>query len=56
MSAIRGIILFALGVYAVYRGWLYHTGQRAWLAYALGFVAIALGVWRMLRRPDKPLV
>ncbi len=55
MSAIRGILLFALGVFAIYRGWLYHTGQRAWFAYALGVVAIGLGVFRLLRRPDKPL-
>lgn len=56
MSAIRGIILFGLGVFALYRGWIFHTGERAWLAYGLGILAIALGVWRLLRRPDKPLV
>ena len=55
MSAIRGIILFGLGVYAIYRGWLFHTGQRAWFAYTLGAFAIALGVWRLLRRPERPL-
>jgi hypothetical protein len=56
MSSIRGILLFALGVFAIYKGWTIHTGQRAWFAYVLGFVAIGLGVWRLLRRENRPLV
>jgi hypothetical protein len=56
MNAFRGIILFGLGVFALHKGWTIHTGQRAWFAYALGLVAIALGIWRLLRREDKPLV
>ena len=56
MSAIRGVILFGMGVFALYKGWMIHVGQRAWLAYGLGFVAIALGIWRLLRREDKPLL
>ncbi len=56
MNAFRGIVLFALGVFALYRGWVMHTGGRAWFAYTLGVVAIALGVWRLLRNPNQPLV
>jgi hypothetical protein len=56
MNAVRGILLFGLGVFALYKGWLIHTGQKAWLAYGLGLVAIALGIWRLLRRENKPLV
>lgn len=56
MSAFRGVLMFGLGLFALYRGWTIHTGERAWLAYGLGLLAIALGVWRLLRRPDKPLV
>ena len=56
MSMARGIVLFVLGVFALYKGWTIHTGQRAWLAYGLGLVAIALGVWRVMRREDRPLV
>lgn len=55
MNAFRGIVLVALGVFALYRGWLVHTGQKAWFAYVLGVVAIALGMWRLLRNPNKPL-
>ncbi|HKF48641.1 MAG TPA: hypothetical protein VKB38_14890 [Terracidiphilus sp.] len=54
MDAVRGIIMLGLGVFVLYRGWVIHTGQRAWLAYGLGLLAIALGIWRLLRRPDKP--
>ena len=56
MNAVRGVVLFGLGVFALYKGWMFHTGEKAWLAYALGLAAIGLGVWRMLRRPDKPLI
>ncbi len=56
MNAMRGVVLLGLGVFALYKGWTFHTGERAWFAYALGLVAIALGVWRMMRREDKPLV
>ena len=56
MSAIRGIILFGLGIFAIYKGWTIHSGQKAWLAYGLGLIAVALGVWRLLRRENKPLV
>lgn len=56
MNAFRGILLFAAGAYAIYRGWLFHTGEKAWLAYILGLLAIALGVWRLLRNPNKPIL
>jgi hypothetical protein len=56
MNAMRGVLLFGMGVFALYKGWSIHTGERAWLAYGLGLVAIALGVWRLLRREDKRLV
>jgi hypothetical protein len=56
MNAVRGILLFGAGVFALYKGWTFHTGQRAWFAYGLGLVAIGLGVWRLLRREDKPLI
>jgi hypothetical protein len=56
MSSIRGILLFGLGVFAIYKGWTIHTGQKAWLAYGLGLIAVALGIWRLLRRESKPLM
>lgn len=56
MNAFRGILMFGIGIFALYRGWSIHTGEKAWLAYGLGSVAIALGVWRLMRNPNKPLM
>jgi hypothetical protein len=56
MNAVRGILLFGLGVFALYKGWAIHSGEKAWFAYALGLAAIALGVLRLLRRENRPLV
>ncbi len=56
MNAVRGIVLFGLGVFALYEGWRMHAGGRAWFAYILGVLAIALGLWRLMRNPNKPLV
>lgn len=53
MGLFRGILLIVLGVFALYQGWRLtqlHAGQRAWFALVLGAVAIALGVWRMMRK------
>ena len=56
MTAFRGILMFAIGIFAIYRGWTIHSGEKAWLAYGLGLLAIALGVWRLVRKPDQRLV
>ena len=54
MNAIRGIILFGMGVFALYEGWRIHVGERAWLGYLLGVVAIGLGIWRLTRKETRP--
>ena len=57
MEHARGILMLALGAFALYRGWvMMHQGQSPWLAYVLGAVAIALGIWRLTRKPPRPLV
>ena len=56
MNIFRGIILIAAGCYALYKGWMVHAGSQAWWAYGLGVLAIAIGIWRMIRNPDSPLV
>lgn len=56
MNQVRGIIMILLGGFALYQGWILHTGQRALLAYALGVVAVAVGVWRLTRKPPERLV
>jgi hypothetical protein len=56
MNLFRAILMFAVGVFALYQGWVIHTGNRAMLSYGLGALAVAIGVWRLMRKPDKPLV
>ena len=56
MNVFRAVLLFGAGIFAVYRAWLMHANPRAWMAYTLGAAAIALGVWRLLRNPNKPLL
>jgi hypothetical protein len=51
VDQMRGVILILFGILAIYRGWTVHTGQHALLAYALGVVALAIGAWRVTRKP-----
>ncbi len=55
MNQVRGILLLAAGVFALVRGWQLHHGSMAVWAWVLGFVAIALGIWRITRKPPHPL-
>jgi hypothetical protein len=54
MDKARGFILFIAGCIAFYYGFRILTGQRAVMAFALGAIAIALGVWRLLAKPALP--
>jgi hypothetical protein len=55
MTHFRGIMLLAAGCLAFYQGWKIHTGSQAIWAYGLGLLAVAIGVWRLTRKPDRPL-
>ena len=56
MNLFRGIFLLAAGAFVLYRGWAIHTRMNAVPFYVLGVLAIALGVWRLTKKPPKPLV
>jgi hypothetical protein len=43
------------GCFALFEAWHVLTGHRALLAFALGLLAIALGVWHLTRRDPKRL-
>jgi hypothetical protein len=55
MNQVRGVIMLALGGFALYQGWTIHTGQRALLGYGVGVLGIMVGVWRLTRKPPQPL-
>jgi hypothetical protein len=56
MTHLRGIMLLAAGFFALYEGWRIHTGRQALWAYGLGVLAVAVGLWRLFRDPDQPLM
>ncbi len=55
MEQVRGILMVAVGAFALYRGFVIH-GSKGWMAIGLGLVAIALGVWRLMRKPPQRLI
>jgi hypothetical protein len=55
MNQVRGIVMIALGCFALYQGWTIHTGQHALLAYGVAVLAIAVGIFRLTRKPPPPL-
>lgn len=53
MEKVRGILMVAVGAFVLYRGMVMFGTRTAWFAFVLGFAAIALGVFRLLRKPPK---
>jgi hypothetical protein len=41
--------LVVFGFLAMYRGWTLHSGERAWVAFALGAASLALGAFHIIR-------
>jgi hypothetical protein len=56
MNQVRGVIMILLGGFAFYQGWVLPTGQRSLMAYGVGVLAVAVGVWRLTRKPPERLV
>lgn len=53
MNRVRGVIMLLVGCFALYESWRVLTGHRALLAFGLGIVAIALGVWHLTRKQPR---
>ena len=55
---IRGTIAILVGVFALYQSYVLYEAQRRdwhlWIEVAAGSVLIAIGVWRVMRKPDDP--
>ena len=56
MEKVRGILMLAVGAFVLYRGFVMRGTHNAGWAVVLGVAAIALGVWRLLRKPPKSLI
>ena len=56
MEKVRGILMVAVGAFALYRGFVMLGQRNAWWAIGLGVVAIALGIFRLTRKPPQRLV
>ncbi len=62
MNLVRGILLIAAGAFLIFRGWQIQAHPAApshwpvWVFYAVGALALVLGIWRLTRKPPKPLV
>ena len=53
MNRIRGIVMVLAAVVAIWKGWQIHRGETAVLAYGLGALALALGVWHLRRKEPR---
>jgi hypothetical protein len=61
MNQVRGIVMVIAAAIAFHRGWMRH-GERAWLAFGLSALALALAIWHFARpaqrlhatHPDSP--
>jgi len=51
MDKLRGVLMIGLSGICFYQGWASHGGQRALLAYGVGVLAVAMGIWRLTRKP-----
>ena len=57
MNHARGFLMLASSGVAFWRGWRIHAaGHNAWLAIALGVLALAMAIWHMTRKtePSRP--
>jgi hypothetical protein len=49
VNPVRGIVMLLAAAVAFWKGWEIHRGETAVLAYGLGVMALALGVWHLTR-------
>lgn len=54
VNRIRGIVMVLAAGVALWKGWQIHRGETAVLAYGLGALALAVGVWHLTRKEPVP--
>ena len=55
MDKFRGILMLAVGAFALFRGFVMYGRPNAWLAILLGLAAVGLGVFRLTRKTSQRL-
>jgi hypothetical protein len=55
MEKVRGILMVAVGAFALFRGFVMYGRPNAWLAILLGLAAVGLGVYRLTRKSPQRL-
>lgn len=55
LDLVRGIVMLLAAAIAFWKGWQIHLhhGHRELLAFALGVLALAMGVWHLTRRTEE---
>jgi hypothetical protein len=48
----RGVLMLLAAGFAVWRGWKFHHGMYAWMAYGLAAAALGLAIWHLTRKDD----
>jgi hypothetical protein len=54
VNRMRGIVMLLAAAVAGWKGWQIHHGERAAMAYGLAMLALALGVWHIVRKEAPP--
>jgi choline-glycine betaine transporter len=49
MNHVRGYVMLLAAGFAVWKGWMIHSGPHAWMAYGLAAAALALAAWHLTR-------
>jgi hypothetical protein len=50
------MVMVLAAAVAIWKGWQIHHGETAVLAFGLGAIALALGVWHLTRKTPLPRV
>jgi hypothetical protein len=49
----RGIMMLVAAALALWKGFQIHRGEMALMAYGLGILALALGIWHLTHRASQ---
>ncbi|HEY3628204.1 MAG TPA: hypothetical protein VGL00_18085 [Terracidiphilus sp.] len=55
MDKVRGMLMVAVGAFALFRGLVMYGRPNAWPIIVLGLAAVALGVFRLTRKTQRRL-